>query len=83
MSSRANRWTTRAVTRLVEIGALIAKEKPDAAATVVAGRVAAVDALAIYPAVGLLAGSLEPESWLPRACPTSSLMASRPTAWTC
>jgi addiction module RelE/StbE family toxin len=52
LSVRAIAWTTRAVRRLDLIGAHIAKENPKAAARVVARIVAAVDALAIHPAMG-------------------------------
>ena len=52
MSSRKIRWTRRALRRLDSIGEHIAKDNPDAAANVIARIVAAVDALADYPAMG-------------------------------
>ena len=52
MSGKRIRWTLRALRRLDEIGAYIEKDDPDAAARVVARIVAAVDALAEYPASG-------------------------------
>lgn len=52
MSGKRIRWTQRALRRLDEIGAYIEKDDPDAAARVVARIVAAVDALAEYPASG-------------------------------
>lgn len=52
MSVKRIRWTSRAVRRLDEIGAYIAKEDADAAARVVARIVSAVDMLSELPATG-------------------------------
>lgn len=52
MSARPVRWTKRALRRLDQIGDYIAKDNPDAAAAVVTRIMAAVDALAIHPAMG-------------------------------
>jgi len=52
MSCRTIRWTKRAVRRLDQIGAHIAKDNPPAAARVVARIVSAVDSLAEHPAIG-------------------------------
>jgi addiction module RelE/StbE family toxin len=52
MSVRTIRWTKRALRRLDVIGANIAKDNPDAAATVIARLVTSVDALVVHPAIG-------------------------------
>lgn len=52
MSGLPIRWTVRALRRLDDIGAYIAKDDPEAAARVVARIVSAVDALPELPAVG-------------------------------
>ena len=52
MSQRSIRWTKRALRRLDEIGAYIAKDNPAAAARVVARIVSRVDSLAEHPGVG-------------------------------
>jgi addiction module RelE/StbE family toxin len=52
MSSRALKWTKRALRRLDQIGATIAKDNINAAASVVARSVTSVDALADHPALG-------------------------------
>jgi plasmid stabilization system protein ParE len=62
MSSRALRWTPRAVRRFDQVGAHIAQDDPEAAARVVARIVSAVDNLASHPAsgrVGRIAGTRE------------------------
>ena len=46
------RWTIRALRRLDQIGAFIAKDNPNAAARVVARIVSAADSLAEQPAMG-------------------------------
>lgn len=48
----AIRWTRRALGRLDQIGAYIARENPEAAKRVVSRIVTAVDALADRPAMG-------------------------------
>lgn len=52
MSGQTLRWTRRAVRRLDQIGAYIAKDDPEAAARVVARIVSAVDNLASHPVMG-------------------------------
>ncbi len=52
MSGQTLRWTRRAVRRLDQIGAYIAKDAPEAAARVVARIVSAVDNLASHPVMG-------------------------------
>lgn len=52
MSQRTIRWTKRAVGRLDQIGAYIAKDNPAAAARVVARIVSRVDSLAEHPGMG-------------------------------
>ena len=52
MAPRTIRWTSRALMRLDQIGAYIAKDNPAAAARVVARIALAVDALADQPAMG-------------------------------
>lgn len=52
MSGQAVRWTRRAVRRLDQIGAHIARDNPAAAARTVARLVAEADALAARPAMG-------------------------------
>jgi addiction module RelE/StbE family toxin len=46
------RWTRRAVRRLDQIGAYIAKDNPDAAAQIVTRIVSAVENLSSYPSMG-------------------------------
>jgi addiction module RelE/StbE family toxin len=52
VSVRATRWTKRSVKRLDLIGARIAKDNPEAAATVIARLVESAESLAAYPAKG-------------------------------
>lgn len=52
MTPRTIRWTRRALGRLDQIGAYIARDNPEAAARVVSRIVTAVDALADRPAIG-------------------------------
>lgn len=52
MTPRTIRWTRRALGRLDQIGAYIARDNPDAAARVVSRIVTAVDALTSQPAMG-------------------------------
>ena len=52
MASRRIRWTRRAVRRLDQIGAYIAKDSPASAARVVARIISAVDFLSEQPAMG-------------------------------
>lgn len=62
MSARTVLWTNRALKRLDAIGAHIAKDSPQAAATVISRLVSSVDALATHPAmgrVGRIAGTRE------------------------
>lgn len=50
--TRAIRWTVRAVRRLDQVGAYIARDDPSAAARVVARLISGVDLLAEHPAMG-------------------------------
>ncbi|MCW1844216.1 type II toxin-antitoxin system RelE/ParE family toxin [Prosthecomicrobium hirschii] len=52
MSRRTIRWTKRALRRLDQVGQHIAKDSPDAAASVVARIAASVELLAEQPAIG-------------------------------
>lgn len=52
MSRHTIRWTRRALRRLDQIGAHIAKDTPFAAARVVARIISAADLLAEHPAMG-------------------------------
>jgi addiction module RelE/StbE family toxin len=52
MNFRSVRWTRRALMRLDQIGAHIAKDNPEAAARVVAHIAASVKALTEHPAMG-------------------------------
>lgn len=52
MTAPTLRWTRRAIRRLDQIGAYIAKDNPDAAAQIVTRIVSAVDNLASYPSMG-------------------------------
>lgn len=52
MTAPTLRWTRRAIRRLDQIGAYIAKDNPDAAAQIVTRIVLAVDNLASYPSMG-------------------------------
>ncbi|GAA5623544.1 toxin RelE2 [Brucella sp. NBRC 12952] len=52
MTAPTLRWTRRAVRRLDQIGAYIAKDNPDAAARIVTRIVSAVENLASYPSMG-------------------------------
>jgi plasmid stabilization system protein ParE len=52
MTAPTLRWTRRAIRRLDQIGAYIAKDSPDAAAQIVTRIVSAVDNLASYPSMG-------------------------------
>ena len=52
MTRRTIRWTRRALGRMDQIGAFIARDNPEAAARVVSRIVTAVDALASRPAMG-------------------------------
>jgi toxin ParE1/3/4 len=62
MSVRTIHWTKRALRRLDVIGARIAKDNPEAAATVIARLVSSVDALTDHAAmgrIGRIAGTRE------------------------
>ena len=62
MNSRKLRWTRRALRRLDEIGAMIAKDDPAAAERVVAKLLSSVEALGLHPAlgrIGRIAGTRE------------------------
>jgi addiction module RelE/StbE family toxin len=52
MNRRTIKWTKRALRRLDQVGATIARDNPDASASVVARIVSSVEALADFPAMG-------------------------------
>lgn len=52
MSSRTIKWTKRALRRLDQVGATIARDNSDASASVVARILFSVEALADFPAMG-------------------------------
>jgi toxin ParE1/3/4 len=52
MNSRAIRWTRRALRRLDHIGATIARNNPDAAASVVSRIFLSINTLADHPNIG-------------------------------